>query len=215
MTRRTSPLHAVLLALVLGGSLTACSGDDREDDDDAPVAATAPASSSVAPSPQAEPSSVVSPTEPTATVPFPANTAVDEQDPAGGLLTVRTVRVARQDGYDRVVFELGGAADGQPGWRVEYSDDPRQQGSGDPVEVDGEHVLSVLITGTGYPFDTGVDEVEGDPALPADLQVVEDVDLGAVFEGQYEAFLGTSVEAPFRVFRLSDPARVVVDVRTS
>jgi hypothetical protein len=34
-----------------------------------------------------------------------------------------------------------------------------------------------------------------------------------VFEGVYEAFIGTSRKAPFRVFRLADPARVVVDVR--
>jgi hypothetical protein len=39
------------------------------------------------------------------------------------------------------------------------------------------------------------------------------VALGAVFEGQYEAFVGTSARAPFRVFRLGEPERVVVDVR--
>ena len=43
---------------------------------------------------------------------------------------------------------------------------------------------------------------------------MRDVRLGAVFEGQYEAFIGTSGEQPFRVFRLSDPERVVVDVRS-
>ena len=37
--------------------------------------------------------------------------------------------------------------------------------------------------------------------------------LGAVFEGTYEAFVGASARTPFRVFRLGDPERVVVDVR--
>jgi hypothetical protein len=63
-------------------------------------------------------------------------------------------------------------------------------------------------------MDTGVEEVADDPALPGDLGVVTDVALGAVFEGQYEAFVGTSGRQPFRVFRLGNPERVVVDVRT-
>jgi len=211
---------AVLLALALTTSLAACS----EDGDPAEVSATAGASSDAGPTtapgtPQASPSAVSpSPstaveTEQPAQAPFPADTAVDTQEPAGGPLGVTAVRVARQPGFDRVVFELDGQAGGAPGWRVEYVDAPTQQGSGDRVEVEGEATLSVTLTGTGYPMDTGVDEVSGDPAVPGDLEVVRDVVLGAVFEGQYEAFVGTSARAPFRVFRLEDPARVVVDVR--
>jgi hypothetical protein len=93
-----------------------------------------------------------------------------------------------------------------------YVDDPRRDGSGDPVDVDGEATLVVLIQGAGYPFDTGAEEAQS-VTLPGDLEVVADVELGAVFEGVYEAFVGVSREAPFRVFRLADPARVVVDVR--
>ena len=209
---------AVLLALALTASLAAC-GDDG--DAPAPVSGgtgTVPTASPTVPaaggSAPASPPASAEPGEPTSSaVPFPADTTVDEQQPSGGPLSVTAVRVAPQDGYDRVVFELDGKQAGQPGWRVEYVDEPTQQGSGDPVEVQGEAVLAVTITGTGYPFDTGVDEVAGDPVLPSGLQVVQDVVLGAVFEGQYEAFVGTSARAPFRVFRLDDPARVVVDVR--
>ena len=91
-------------------------------------------------------------------------------------------------------------------------DDPRRDGSGDPVEVEGDATLVVLISGAGYPFDTGVEEA-GDASVPADLEVVRDVEVGSVFEGVHEAFIGVSRKAPFRVFRLADPARVVVDVR--
>lgn len=210
---------AVLTALALSGSLAACGGDAT--DDLAPSASTSTPSASPVPalSPTAEPTG-----EPTSATPpadeqdapadFPAEPALSEQEPSGGPLSVIAVRVARQDGYDRVVFELAGDEPGQAGWRVEYVDDPRAQGSGDPVAVDGEAALSVLITGTGYPMDTGQEEVAGDPALPGDLEVVEDVALGAVFEGQYEAFIGTTGRQPFRVFRLGDPERVVVDVRS-
>ena len=214
---------AVLTALALAGSAAACGGSD--DDGLTPTASTSSPSASPVPtlSPTASaapssaaPSTTASPAgEDDAPADFPATPALSEQEPSGGPLTVTAVRVARQDGYDRVVFELAGKAAGQAGWRVEYVDDPSSQGSGDPVDVAGEAALSVSITGTGYPMDTGQEEVGDDPALPADLQVVEDVVLGAVFEGQYEAFVGTSGEQPFRLFRLSDPERVVLDVKSS
>lgn len=143
---------------------------------------------------------------------FAANTGRDVEQPVGGPLTVTAVRVARQDGYDRVVFELAGRQGGQPGWRVEYVDKPTRDGSGEPVEVEGEATLVVRIDGTGYPDDTGQQEAE-DADVPGDARVVQEVELGSVFEGVYEAFIGTSRKAPFRVFRLADPARVVVDVR--
>lgn len=183
----------------------------------ASVSASASASPSLAPStsPEATPSGPGSAgTEPTAPVEaFPADTGLDTEEPTGGPLSVVAVRVARQDGYDRVVFELAGKQAGEPGWRVEYTDDPAQQGSGNAVEIKGAAALAVFITGTGFPFDTGAEEENDDPTLPPDLAVIEDVVLGATFEGQYEAFIGTARQAPFRVFRLADPARVVIDVR--
>ena len=80
----------------------------------------------------------------------------------------------------------------------ENVEEARAQGSGDPVAVDGEAVLAVAVLGTGYPMDTGQEEVADDPALPGGLGVVRDVVLGAVFEAQYEAFIGTSGRQPFR-----------------
>jgi predicted small lipoprotein YifL len=213
---------AVLTALALSGSLAAC-GDDGADDL-APTSATRTPSASPVPtlSPTAPAGGTAGPTatasssaaaEDDAPADFPATPALSEQEPSGGPLSVVAVRVARQEGYDRVVFELAGQDPGQAGWRVEYVDEPSADGSGDPVEVDGAAALSVVISGTGYPMDTGQQEVEQDPALPGDLAVVEDVRLIGVFEGQYGAFVGTSGEQPFRVFRLGDPERVVVDVR--
>ncbi len=215
---------AVLTALALSTSLAAC-GDDGTDDL-APTAATSTPTESPVPtlSPTSAPESSGPPTatvtatataaEDDAPADFPSAPALSEQAPSGGPLSVTAVRVARQDGYDRVVFELAGQDAGQAGWRVQYDDDPRADGSGDPVDVEGDAALHVIVSGTGYPMDTGQEEVAGDPALPGDLTVVRDVVLGGVFEGQFEAFIGTSGTTPFRVFRLGDPERVVVDVRT-
>lgn len=200
MSRRLAlALTACLLATACSDdpSLTGSSASDR------PSAPSASAAEEDVPSPA---------TSPSAAAAFEADTARDEQEASGGPLSVTAVRVARHDGYDRVVFELDGREPGVPGWQVEYVDDPRRDGSGDRVEVGGDKTLVVLIRGAGYPFDTGVEEAD-EARVPGDMEVVEDVVLGSVFEGVYEAFIGTSREAPFRVFRLSGPTRVVVDVR--
>ena len=42
---------------------------------------------------------------------------------------------------------------------------------------------------------------------------VQELRLGGVFEGYYDAFVGVREQAAFRVFRLDDPQRVVVDVQ--
>ena len=167
------------------------------------------------PPPATSPAPAVSPTPSpdSSGPPFTADTARDEQQASGGPLGVTEIRVARQDGYDRVVFELDGREPGQPGWTVEYVDDAREDGSGDAVEVEGDAVLEVRISGVGYPSDTGVEGKPDVPAVPPGVERVEDVAVGALFEGVLQAFVGVDRKAPFRVFRLEDPARVVIDVR--
>lgn len=202
---RRTPLALGLSALLL----VACSGGDDPTLTAGTTEPTPPAASST---PSVPPTGASASAAPTPTPDAPAgSTALSTGEPSGGPLTVTEVRVARQDGYDRVVFELDGDAPGTPGWRVEYVDDPRRDGSGEPVDVEGDAVLVVLVSGTGYPFDTGREEATS-ATVPADTEVVTDVELGAVFEGTYEAFVGLAEERPFRVTRLADPARIVVDV---
>jgi hypothetical protein len=129
----------------------------------------------------------------------------------GNGLSVVDVRTGTHDGYDRVVLELGG--EGTVGWRVAYDAAPATQGEGAPVELVGDATLSVLLENVGYPFDTGVEEYGGDTQPAPDLPQIKELRLGGVFEGYYDAFVGVGEQAPFRVFRLTDPQRVVVDVQ--
>jgi hypothetical protein len=144
--------------------------------------------------------------------PFPANTDPDTAEVAAGTqITVRDIRTGRHEGFDRVVFEVDGS--GSPGWDVRYIDQPSSQGKGDPVEVDGEAVLQVTITGAGLPFDTGVDEWSGPDPLPGQgTAVVTEVVWDATYEGTSVAFVGTTARAPFRVHLLEQPTRVVLEV---
>ena len=211
---RTVLLPALLLALLAAG----CSDDD-------PATTPTAGGSSVAselPSASAAPSSTGSPSgadavgeddeEPAAAdeQAFAADRAQDTAEASGNGLSVVDVRTGRHDGYDRVVFEMGG--DGTVGWSVQYDDDPRTAGEGAQVELAGDATLAVTLSGVGYPFDTGVEEYGGPRRQAPGLEVVQELQLGGVFEGYYDAFVGVAQERPFRVFRLTDPQRVVLDV---
>ncbi len=146
-------------------------------------------------------------------VPSPtAGTSPDTAEAsADARVTVTDIRTGRHDGFDRVVFEVEGT--GTPGWDVRYVDVASSQGSGEPVEVAGEAVLQVTVTGAGYPFGTGVEEYAGPDPLPGrGTGNVTEVAFDATFEGTTVAFVGTRAEAPFRVYLLQDPVRVVVEV---
>lgn len=121
------------------------------------------------------------------------------------------VRVGPHPGFDRVVFDLTGV--GTVGWRVDYTDEPAQDGSGAPVDLAGDHVLAVRLQGMSLP---GADETAYDPPqllVPGtDLTVVTEVLRLTPFEGQVNAYVGVTSEQPFRVTRLADPERLVVDV---
>lgn len=143
---------------------------------------------------------------------FEGDTAVATADPGGDqLLTVTNVTVEPQEGFDRVTFTLDGS--GTPGWRVEYVDEALDPGKGDPVEVDGDAVLQVVLLGTAMPMDSGVEEYDGAPVGPDDAASVEEVVYRFVFAGQTTAFVGIDGERkPFAVSAAEDPARVMVDV---
>ena len=148
-----------------------------------------------------------------APVDAPATTGTSEQEPDGRMLTVTDVDVAGHAGFDRIVFELAG--DGTAGWLVEYSDQPRSQGSGNPVEVQGDAALRIVLRSIAYPGDAPAEPRDGPeritgPGTQAVTEVVDD----SLYEGFHAFFVGLDEERPYRVQRLEDPQRVVVDVET-
>ncbi|WP_166849164.1 hypothetical protein [Isoptericola sp. BMS4] len=159
--------------------------------------------------------------DPSGDTPFRADDRPDTGRASGdAALVITDVRVGAHDGYDRVVLDLGGT--GSPGWRVEYVDRATDDGSGEPVDVDGDEVLQVRLSGMALPSDvSGVAEYDGGRVEPDGTEAVEEVVYRFWFEGYTTIFIG--VDDPtdgarrpaFRVFALDDPARVVVDVRTT
>jgi hypothetical protein len=212
--RRTAAL--LCPSILLAVSLTGCGGDDpRPAASSAPTAAATSsgggaATESAGPSEEADGGS--SSGTDAGGAPFPGNTQPDTAEAsADSRVTVTEIRTGRQDGFDRVVLEVGGT--GTPGWDVRYVDQPASQGSGEALQVAGEAALQVTLTGVGYPYDTGVEEWAGPDPLPGNgTQTVTEVVWDATFEGTSVAFVGTQAEVPFRVYALESPTRVVVEV---
>ncbi|GAB3703638.1 AMIN-like domain-containing (lipo)protein [Corynebacterium nasicanis] len=128
---------------------------------------------------------------------------------APAMLMVESVRVAAHDGFDRVDFDLVG--DGEPGWFVDYTTTPKQQGSGNPVEVKGSVFLNVNIDGTTYPFELGREDPHiGTVAGAGNLTEVVSV---GTFEGRSQFAIGMKEKLPYSVEVLHDPHRLVIDIR--
>lgn len=131
-----------------------------------------------------------------------------EAEPVGGPVLFTAVRVAAQDGFDRVVLEYEG--DGVPGYRFSYATETTQQASGLPVDLPGATGLSGIVRGIDWTSD---DNYSGPSRLSAPGTVsVTQVDVGVLFEGDQDPYIGVTEEKPFRVTVLEDPTRIVVDV---
>lgn len=211
---RTSSAAPALLALALLVGTAGCSGGSA-DDAGTPVA-PAPATSSASPAETPTPTSSVDPRAGASPLTF--DTLPKDTGWANGNgLGVTGVRTARHSGYDRVVFDLGGT--GKPGWRVEYTASPTAEGSGDPVTLKGTVFLMVFLSGIGMPSDTGLEPFGDDSTrVPGTgtKGVAEIAPGGGPFEGAQQAFIGlTGAKRPFRVFALTNPIRVVVDMLRS
>jgi hypothetical protein len=200
-----------LSALVL---LAGCGGGDAREAGSTSAAGSGSAASSASAAPTSATSGSAAGTEPGAEAapPFAADVAADTAEAVAGTgpTVVTGVRVAQQDGYARVVFDVAGGA--TPGWDVAYTDSVTQDGSGAPLDVPAGTYLRVTLTGITNPYEAPdvAEAAIGYSSAPADP--VQGVYYASVFEGQALAYVGVTGQQPFRVFALSNPTRVVVDV---
>jgi hypothetical protein len=137
---------------------------------------------------------------------------VTTADRGGEPAIASAIRVGRGADYDRVVFEFRGAP--VPGYHVEYVDRPvRQCGSGEPVRVAGDGWLEVRLTPARAHDEDGEPTVMQRSSLHPDLPLVREIRLTCDFEGHVTWVLGVAHPNRYRVLTLSNPARLVVDVR--
>ena len=101
---------------------------------------------------------------------------------------------------------------GHPGAMVSFTDDPRLDGSGERLAMVGRTVIQVVITGAGYPGDTGVSAFTGRVDGVGGIAGSTSADRLRV------RFWPTSASTrrnPVRVSTLASPTRLVIDIARS
>jgi hypothetical protein len=207
--RAHSRLTALVAALVL---LAGCTGADPSPSQSAAHESPTPAAASAAAS---GPPTSTPPIQTTEPVPsddleaFTCNTPIVE-DGTVGLANIVDVRVGTHDGYDRVVFEF---EQGTPELTLDRAEPPfTEDGSGLPVEVDGDSFLGLVMRGGSKQTDAGTSSYDGStdfaPGFPALVHLIEAGD----FERQSTWYLGLAGESCVRVLLLDGPPRLVIDI---
>ena len=138
-------------------------------------------------------------------------TPAEKEPPASpSIATLQTVRSSPHPGFDRMVFEF---KEGLPGYEVRYlAETARQCGSGDEIRTDGAgQILVRLHTAQAHTEDGKATVAERDRALG--LPALKQAKLMCDFEGYVDWVLGVADRRPFRVMELSEPPRLIVDVR--
>ena len=169
---------------------------------------TAPASGSAAPSSH--------PRHNSSDAPDWGTGSQGQQAAEGSTLTVADVRIGNhpEEGYSRLVVEFDGQ--GTPGWSPPQWDAPAStMGNGDPIEVQGGHTM--VIRGSGVadvPPDgqrvSGHRQIELDDSANDDRSI-DSAYIDPGFEGEFQVVIGTDSQT-YRIFRLSSPTRLVIDI---
>jgi hypothetical protein len=124
-------------------------------------------------------------------------------------LVITDVTISAHDGFDRVTFALDD--DAPAGWNVLDVDEALAHGSGQAVEVDGDGILEVFLTGMALPSDSDETPSETGRVELGGAGVVEVLDQG-VYERRHQFFIGTTGPVSFTVERESEPQRIHLDV---
>lgn len=130
------------------------------------------------------------------------------------------VRYAKQAEADRVVFEFEpreGAKGAVPRWSIAFVDPPlRQDPTDDELRVRGSVFASVIMRATGTDLSGAEprDTYTGPKSIPVrDGRLLREIREGGDFERVLTFYLGMDAKPCFHVEELTDPPRLVVDLR--
>jgi len=124
---------------------------------------------------------------------------------------LKSVRTGTHAGFDRVVFEFGSVT--IPGYHVEYIDKPvRACGSGHVVKMAGDAWLQVKFSPAQAHTDDGKATIVS-RAFTLKYPNVIDLKSTCDYEGEVAWVVGVKSPKQYRVLELSNPTRIVVDVK--
>jgi hypothetical protein len=137
----------------------------------------------------------------------------------GNVAQLVDVRVGAHEGYDRVTFEFGPPADGQyfglPPYRVTPATPPiTEDGSGDPVHVDGTYFAVLIMQGaSGVEFNPEGYKLSytGPKVFRPGFTALEEARQTGDFEAVLSWAFGLNSASCFQVHVLEDPMRLAID----
>lgn len=120
------------------------------------------------------------------------------------------IRTGLNTGFDRIVLDMAGH---RPTVKYQWGDELRQDGSGHIVWLTGEHFVTVTVNPAAAHDEQGEPTYRGPKKFRTrNLRNVMAVALVGDFEAVLSIGLGTRTKSWVRVFTLSSPTRVVIDV---
>ena len=120
------------------------------------------------------------------------------------------LRVSEHARFDRVVIDIDGR---RPGYRVRYVAQLTYDGSGEVVPLKGRKRISIVLDPARAHDLSGHNVYTGPRLQQYDLPMLRGVAFAGDFEGVVSFGLTARAKRGYRVFTLTDPSRVVIDLR--
>lgn len=125
--------------------------------------------------------------------------------------SVCKVRVAKNKGFDRVVFEFDS---GKPEWVIQYLPSniyPTEAGDKE-IKIAGNVFMIISIYGMGA-FDDLPCKLKRYPKNKLNFPTLMQIQQGFWSEGILDFLIGVKAKKPFRVRELTNPSRLVIDFK--
>lgn len=129
---------------------------------------------------------------------------------SSGVATQVEMRVAPNEGFDRIVLEF---EDSQlPRYRIGFAEPPIVQcASGEVMSVAGAAYLEIHLEPAQAHDEQGRTTLP-EWSLPPSLTVIRDLQKSCEFEAHLDWVVGLPAARPFRVMELDEPSRLVIDL---
>ena len=124
--------------------------------------------------------------------------------------SVCKVRVAKNKGFDRVVFEFD---EGKPRYVIQYlpSNIYSTEGGDNEIKIAGNVFMVMNIYGMGV--DEMPCKLKNYPKKKLKFPTLMQIQQGVWFEGIQDFIIGVKAKKSFRVQELSNPSRLVIDFK--
>lgn len=118
------------------------------------------------------------------------------------------LRFAEHKRFDRVVVDVKGR---QPGYWISYVKQLTYEGSGDAVPLKGRRSMAINLFPAYAHNAKGENLYDGPRLEQVKLPTLRGIAFTGDFEGQVTLGFTTRRKAPYRIFTLTNPTRIVID----